>query len=295
MAEFTIEDGDLTRLRGKVIIVTGTVFHNSASVSPPHHIIHKCCQTNSVHLASPTGGSSGLGLATVELLLGLGAAVVSGDQRPPPAPQVIYPSAGSDAAAFFTYIPTDMGVWADLVRLFQRAIQVHGRIDHVFANAEGVPLRGDYVTAMALGADGEPQEPCHTVLDVHLKGAINTTTLAIHHYMRTQDPQGGSIVLNGSTTGLQDAGGVDHVISKYGILGFARGLNSNLDMAALSVRVNVLMPGRADSELLEVIVADAARDVAQLMADPTKDSHVVYAGERRCSKIEEAVILPAHR
>ncbi|KAK8029590.1 Short-chain dehydrogenase/reductase ATR7 [Apiospora rasikravindrae] len=256
MADPKFDDGDLTSLRGKVIIVTG--------------------------------GSSGIGLATVELLLSLGAAVVSGDQHPPPAPQVIYPSAGSDVAAFFTYVPTDVGVWADLVRLFQRAIQVHGRVDHVFANAGtgGVPSRargeGDY-------------EPCHTVLDVGLKGAINTTTLAMHH-MRAQDPRGGSIVINGSITSLQDVGGVDHAVSKHGILGFGLGLkSSSLGTASLSIRVNVLMPGRTEHQVVEDIAAAAAREVAQLMADSTRDGHVVFAGEGQYSAIEEAKLLPAHR
>ncbi|KAK8062723.1 hypothetical protein PG997_014820 [Apiospora hydei] len=254
MAEFTIEDADLTRLRGKVIIVTGTCTPRLA-----HRRFIRNRASNSRAPPRPRRRR--------------------GQRRPvpPPAPQVIYPSAGSDAAAFFT-----------------------GPSKSTAASTTSSPMRrasrsaATMLTTMALGAGGELQEPCHTVLDVHLKGTINTTTLAIQ-YMRTQDPQGGSIVLNSSTTGLHGAGGVDHVISKYGILGFARGVESNLDTAALSIRVNVLMPGPADSQVVEVIAADAARDVAQLMADSTKDGHVVYAGEGRCSKIEEAVLLPAHR
>lgn len=152
------------------------------------------------------GGSSGAGLATVELLLGLGAAVVSGDVQPPPAPQVIYPSEGS--AAFFTYVPTDIGVWGDLVRLFKRAMKVHGRVDHVFVDA-GVPSLGDYFSSLSLDDDGELQEPSHAVLDVNLKGTINTASLAIHH-MQTQEPPGGSVVLNSSIMSPQGSGGVAH-------------------------------------------------------------------------------------
>lgn len=200
MAEFTIQDEDLRNLRGKVIIVTGTSFPPVGDL--PTHVagFSVNCPRLTTCPASFPGGSSGIGLTTVELLLGLGAAVVSGDAQPPAAPQVIYPSEGS--AAFFTYIPTDISVWADLVQLFKRAIQVHGRVDHVFANA-GVPSSlGNYFSSLSLDADGELQEPSHAVLEVNLKGTINTATLAIHH-MQTQEPPGGSVVLNCSITSTQ--------------------------------------------------------------------------------------------
>ncbi|EGU72735.1 hypothetical protein FOXB_16757, partial [Fusarium oxysporum f. sp. conglutinans Fo5176] len=93
MAEFTIDDKDLTSLEGKVVIVTG--------------------------------GSSGIGLATVELLLSLGASVVCGDVQ---APQ-------KDLGGTYTFIKTDVSIWRDLVALFNNTKKIYGRIDHVFANA----------------------------------------------------------------------------------------------------------------------------------------------------------------
>ncbi|KAK8137144.1 hypothetical protein PG984_005084 [Apiospora sp. TS-2023a] len=257
MADIIIHDEDLRKLRGKVIVVTG--------------------------------GSSGTGLATVELLLALGAAVVSGDAQPPPAPQVIYPSEGS--AAFFTYVPTDIRVWGDLVQLFRRAIKVHGRVDHVFASA-GFPSLDDCFSSLSLDADGELQEPSHAVLDVNLKGTINTAALAIHH-MLTQDPPGGSIVLNSSITNPQRSDGVAHAVSENGILGFSRGLKSNLSTSGLPIRVNVLMLGKISDNVVSGTAV--ARGAAHLMADITRHGHVVYVDNGRYREIEEAVILPAYR
>ena len=55
---------------------------------------------------------------------------------------------------------------------------------------------------------GDLKEPSHVLLDVSLKGVMHTGTLAIY-YMR-QQPDGGSIVINGSSTGLQRLRAVDY-------------------------------------------------------------------------------------
>lgn len=73
-----------------------------------------------------TGGSSGIGLATVKLLLTQGAKVIIGDLQEPPA--VIC----SDRLSF---LRTDVTSWTDLKDLFETAVKVFGQVNHVFANA----------------------------------------------------------------------------------------------------------------------------------------------------------------
>lgn len=142
------------------------------------------------------GGSSGIGLATVNLLLAQGASVVNADiQAPAEEPQGSY-----------TFVKTNVAVWAEQVALFKKAKEVYGRIDHVFANA-GVGPRADYLST-EVDENGDPKEPSHLLLDVSLNGVINSATLAIFH-MR-QQPEGGSIVITGSTTGLQRLRAVDY-------------------------------------------------------------------------------------
>jgi NAD(P)-dependent dehydrogenase (short-subunit alcohol dehydrogenase family) len=83
--------------------------------------------------------------------------------------------------------------------LFNKTKELHGRIDHVFANA-GIGPRADYLSSQ-LDQNGNLMEPSSQNLDTNLKGVINTSTLAIHHLR--QQKEGGSIVSTGSTTGLQ--------------------------------------------------------------------------------------------
>jgi NAD(P)-dependent dehydrogenase (short-subunit alcohol dehydrogenase family) len=181
MAEFIIDDQKLEALKGKVVIVTGMQPLWTSGIRANQSLI---------------GGSSGIGLSTVDLLLSLGASVVSGDVQPPP----------EEHKGSFTFVKTDVSVWGDLIALFKKAKETYDRIDHVFANA-GIGPRTDYLST-EVDENGDLKEPSHHLLDISLKGVINTSTLAIN-YLR-QQPEGGSILISGSTTGLQRVRAVDY-------------------------------------------------------------------------------------
>ncbi|KAK7426753.1 hypothetical protein QQZ08_006789 [Neonectria magnoliae] len=262
MAEFVIEDKDLTGLKGKVVIVTG--------------------------------GSSGIGLATVETVLSQGASVVNADLNPP----------AQQPEGSYTFVKTNVAVWGELVALFKEAKKVYGTIDHVFANA-GVGPRTDYL-ATEVDENGDLKEPSSVLLDVSLTGVINTTTLAMN-YMRNQ-PQGGSIVINGSSTGLQRLRAVDYATAKHAVLGFGRGLIPVLEAMKLPIRVNILAPTWTDSSVLpdlkglmakigvELQPASAvARGAALLMADESRNGNVIHVQCGKYKEIDESVLLPAFK
>ena len=140
------------------------------------------------------GGSSGIGLATVELLVSLGALVVSGDIQAPPA------------TGDFLFVRTDVRKWVNLTELFKIAKDKHGRIDHVFVNA-GIGPRANYL-ALETEENGDLKEPNKDTLDINLNSVVNTATLAAH-YLKDQT-EGGSIVLMGSSTGLHPVRAVDY-------------------------------------------------------------------------------------
>ncbi|KAI4598740.1 hypothetical protein KJ359_002632 [Pestalotiopsis sp. 9143b] len=142
MAPFTISDNELSSLRGSVVIVTG--------------------------------GSSGIGLACVELLLAQGANVVIGDLEAPPS-NILTGGA--------VFVPVDVTSWEQLKSMFEAAVGTFGGVDHVFANA-GIAGRDDYV-GDDLDDGLDPKEPSNLVIHINLIGVINTTRLAIHYLKKT--------------------------------------------------------------------------------------------------------------
>ena len=109
---------------------------------------------------------------------------------------------------------TNVAVFKELAALFKATKEHFGRIDCVFANA-GIGPRANYL-AIETDANGELIEPDTQVLDIMLKGVINTASLAVH-FMK-QQPEGGSVVLMGSSTGLQPLRAPDYCEYKFNFL-----------------------------------------------------------------------------
>ncbi|KAK1448646.1 short-chain dehydrogenase [Colletotrichum melonis] len=243
-------------------------------------------------VAIVTGGSSGIGLAAVNTLLSQGASVINADIQPP----------AEQPENSYTFVKTDVTVWAEQIALFKKAKDIYGRIDHVFANA-GLGPRANYLST-EVDENGDLKEPTHQLLDVSLTGVMHTATIAIY-YMR-QQAEGGSIVINGSTTGLQRLRAVDYSTAKHAVLGFGRGLIPLIASANLPIRVNTLAPTWADSSVLpdlkglmakigvEIQTAEAvARGAAYLMADTSRNGNVIHVQLGKYKEIDEAVLLPA--
>ncbi|KAF2017902.1 NAD(P)-binding protein [Aaosphaeria arxii CBS 175.79] len=259
MASFEIKDEVLTGFKGKVAVVTG--------------------------------GSSGIGLATVELLGSLGASVVNGDVQAPKTPGDV------------TFVQADVRSWTDLVKLFKTAKDKHGRVDYVFVNA-GIGPRANYLE-LEVDENGDPKAPNSDTVDINLDSVINTTTVAAH-YLKGQ-PEGGSIVLMGSSTGLHPVRAVDYSTAKAGVLGFGRGFAKIVEVAGLPIRVNTLIPSWTDSQVLpdlkNILAAVSqgcqpasvvARAVAYLFVEKSRHGDVIFICDGKYTEVEKTILAPAY-
>ncbi|KAF2502316.1 putative oxidoreductase,short chain dehydrogenase [Lophium mytilinum] len=259
MTDLNIKKSDLVGLKGKVVVITVRVCSHS-------------CYT--------TGGSSGIGLATAQLLLSLGAQVVVGDTNAPPE------------ALHATFLKTDVRVWADQVALFNKAIETHGVIDHVFANA-GVAKTTSLIDD-ELDSNGNLKAPDLITYNVNLIGCMYTTRLGVFHLKK--NPKGGSIVVTGSACSYQGFSVVDYCTAKHGVLGLVRSVKAQLP-PALNIRINCLAPEWTDTGLvkstffrsLDVPVQGpevVALSAALCMADGARNGQLILSKEGKFKELE---------
>lgn len=181
-----------------------------------------------------TGGSSGIGLATAQLLSSLNPKhnLVLIDLQSPPA------SFNHDSSRVL-FNRCNITSWVSQRAGFAAAYEKFGRIDAVFVNA-GIAEYEDQFFNDILDSDGKLAEPDRRVLNIDMDAASDTTKLAIH-YLRKNGAEGGQIVLTASLAGyLASAGAPLYSAAKHGVVGLMRALKQ--ECAKLSISVSVVAP-----------------------------------------------------
>ncbi|KAE8350834.1 hypothetical protein BDV28DRAFT_162699 [Aspergillus coremiiformis] len=187
-----------------------------------------------------TGGANGIGAATASLFNAHGAKTVLCDLE-------TYQNTAEDLIRTFPhpedalFIAADILNWQQMTALFKQAAQHFGAIDIVIANA-GTMETQPVLDLNDTDEAGNLKESTEgfKVIDVNLKGTLNTLRLALHH-MKSKPSPSGSIVLLASTAGYFGGSGVTaYVASKHGVVGLLRAAQ---DVARqYAIRVNAIAP-----------------------------------------------------
>lgn len=172
-----------------------------------------------------TGGTSGIGAATVRLFVQEGAQVAyTGRRRAKGA--ALAQEIGSDAH----YIYADHTQSADCERCVAETVTLYGRIDILFNNA-GIVTKGT--------AETTSWKTWQATMDLNVTAVWQMSRLVLPHF-RAQG--GGVIINNASDWGL--VGGKDalaYCVSKGAVVQMTRAMA--LDHARENIRINAVCPG----------------------------------------------------
>jgi 2-keto-3-deoxy-L-fuconate dehydrogenase len=203
--------------------------------------------TFSGYRALVTGGASGIGLATAQLLADQGATVAIVDAA----------ASGPDGFAFAQAdITDDVAVEVAVARLIAEI----GGLD-VLVNNAGIGAQG--------GIEDNPLDEWRRVIDVNVLGLVRVTRASLPALRASGR---GAIVNVGSicaTTGLPQR--VVYGASKGAIL--ALSLAMAADLVQEGIRVNVVNPGTADTPWVRRLLGNADDPAAERSALESRQPH----------------------
>ncbi|KAJ3546648.1 hypothetical protein NM208_g1905 [Fusarium decemcellulare] len=199
-----------------------------------------------------TGGSSGIGWATANILASKGARVYLLDRDGPEEP---LPSG-------IEYIQCDISVWSDMVAALKKIGSLHIAV----ANA-GVSEDAGYLTD-SYDENGDLLEPTYKVIDVNLRGTLNFVKLALHS-MKKNSIQGSIVITSSATAYSAEQSLPVYSATKAALINFIRAMRSTLRDSGITI--NTVAPAATITKLLP---ADLAAPIIAAGL-PVSSSHFV--------------------
>ncbi|MDX6601300.1 MAG: hypothetical protein QOF13_502 [Solirubrobacterales bacterium] len=231
-------------------------------------------------VALVTGASSGIGEATARALAKQGAKVAVAARRLERLERLASEIGGGGHTALA--IQSDVTDQAQAVAAVDRTVEELGRLD-ILVNNAGQMLLGPIEDA--------PTEEWDRMIDLNLKGLINTTHAALPHLLSAvEDSERGcaDVVNISSVAGrVARSGSGVYNLTKHGVGAFSESFRQ--EFASRKVRSIIIEPGAVDTEL-----SDHIRDgVREQVRQRFEDIHMLEAADV-ADAIAYAVTRPWH-
>jgi len=209
-----------------------------------------------------TGGASGLGGATAEMIVAAGGRVIIAD---------VNDAAGKTATARLgasaRFLRTDVTVEADVQKAIAAAIKEFGAFTGL-VNAAGIGP-----AARVVGRDGPmPLDQFGRVIQINLIGTFNVIRLAAAAMQNNQPAPSGErgVIVNTASIAAYDGqiGQAAYAASKGGIVSMT--LPIARELARFGIRVMTIAPGIFETPMVGQIAADIAAALGKMVPFPQR-------------------------
>jgi NADP-dependent 3-hydroxy acid dehydrogenase YdfG len=210
-------------------------------------------------VALVTGASSGIGEATARVLAAHGAKVAVSARRLERLERLASELGGAGHTALA--IESDATDQAQAIAAVERTVDELGRLDIVVNNA-GQMLLGPI--------EGAPTEEWDRMIDLNLKGLINTTHAAVPHLLAAAESERGcaDVVNISSVAGrVARAGSGVYNLTKHGVGAFSESFRQ--EFASRRVRSTIIEPGAVATELTDHLRDGIREQVRERFVDMT--------------------------
>lgn len=228
-------------------------------------------------VAVVTGAASGIGLATLELLVARGAQVLAAD---------LQEEAGQALAARFgdrvRFKRCDVTVCAELKAAIDAAAQHFGGLDILFSNAGAGGAPGGVAEFDEAGWDRTQA--------LLLRSVAAGTAYALPH----MKARGGGAIVNTSSVSALQAGyaPLSYSVAKAGVLHYTR--VAAAELAPLNIRINAVVPGFIATNIFGAMLdlpAEQRQAMVQAVADKSGRANPVGRSGRPIDIAEAVVFL----
>lgn len=244
-------------------------------------------------VALVTGASSGIGETTARALAAQGAKVAVAARRLERLERLASEIGGGGHTALA--IQSDITDQEQAITAVERTVEELGRLD-VLVNNAGQMLLGPI--------EGAPTEEWDRMIDLNLKGLVNTTHAALPHLLAAAEDsaRGCADVVNISSVAgrIARAGSGVYNLTKHGVGAFSESFRQ--EFASRKVRTIVIEPGAVATELTDhvrdgvrEIVRERFADIQVLESADVADA-IVYAVTRPWHvSVNEVLIRPTEQ
>ncbi len=240
-----------------------------------------------------TGASSGIGGATARSLAAQGAKVAVAARRLERLERLAAEIGGEGQTALA--IQSDIADQGQAIAAVDRTVDELGRLDIVVNNA-GVMLLGPIENA--------PTEEWDRMIDLNLKGLINTAHAALPHLLSAAEDsvRGCADLVNISSVAgrVARAGSGVYNLTKHGVGAFSESFRQ--EFAERKVRSTLIEPGAVDTELpthvrqeVQESLAKRFADVERLESEDIADAIAYIVTRPRRVAVNELLVRPTNQ